>query len=349
MSIRTGPPNCAYDIGWDRIYGARDDGSRPTQIFELKPLDEIRPEDVLRFPEGCILGAYRGSIAHNMYVAKDDPQSIDDVDMIGVVVPEAKYILGLSEWGSRGTKEEWHGRFDCVWYDIRKAFRLLLQGNPNIMSLLWLQRQHYLQLTPVGKRILDNRALFVGKHVYDSFAGYASAQLAKMTSREPAEVREYLGVTYELKRRGKHPTDQITEPMMFEDKNDCSEWSTEKLLQRLKHYQKKGENLGYLGDKRKHLVLAHGYDAKNAAHCIRLLRMAKEFLATGEMTVFRVADRDELLDIKAGKWKLEDVKALAEQLFAEVRAARDTSPLPEEPDREGAERLVVEIVKEAIG
>ena len=74
----------------------------------------------------------------------------------------------------------------------------------------------------------------------------------------------------------------------------------ERLLAANASYQKKGENIGYLGDKRKQLVLEHGYDSKNAAHLIRLLRMCKEFLATGEMIVFR-PDAAELLDIKKGQ------------------------------------------------
>lgn len=304
----------------------------------------------LTIPDGSILTAYRGSIAHNMYVPKNDPNHIDDIDIMGVVVGVPETYFGLDEWGSRGTKEAWQGHYDCVWYEIRKMFSMLLQGNPNVMSLLWLRPQDYLYLNEVGDRIVANRRLFVGKHVYESFAGYASAQLLKMESRDPASVREYLGVTFELKVRGIHPTDQnyVKPEECVADMTDCKDWSSEKLLQRLKHFQKKGENLGYLGDKRKKLVLQHGYDAKNAAHCIRLLRMAKEFLATGEMQVYRTSDAAELLDIKAGRWTIDQIHEHATQLFAEVKAARDASNLPDGPDRAGAEALLVDIVREVL-
>ena len=73
--------------------------------------------------------------------------------------------------------------------------------------------------------------------------------------------------------------------------------------------------------------------------------MCVEFMATGEMVVERI-DADELLSIKAGKWKLEDIKALSDQLFAEARTARDRSPLPPEPDHDGAEKLLVSLVRE---
>lgn len=320
-----------------------------TTIFPLKTLDQLKTEDALTVPEGTILTAYRGSIAHNMYVPKDDPKHIDDIDLIGVCIGEPRHYLGLHEWGSRGTKERMQGQYDCVWYEIRKAFSLWLQGNPNVLGMLWLRREHFIDLRPAGQRIVDNRNLFVGKHVYNSFAGYASAQLHKMESREPSEVREYLAVTAELKYRGIHPNhkgEQFTQPDRSEGfAKDIANWSADKLMARMAHFQKKGENIGYMGDKRKQLLVEHGYDSKNAAHCIRLLRMAKEFLSTGSMSVYRESDRQELLHIKGGKWTLVAIKELAEQLFAEIKQARDASPLPEEPNHAGAEALLVDILR----
>lgn len=295
---------------------------------------------------GTILLAYRGSIAHNLYVAKNDPTHIDDVDLMGFVVGEKQHYFGLKEWGSRGTKEFWEGHYDCVYYEVRKAVSLLLQGNPNIVSMLWCHPQSYLLRTQWGERLLQERSCFVGKHVYNAFAGYASAQLRKMESRDPAELREYIGVTNELKRRGIHPNHkgQVIEPPEDHPAH-FAVWGEDKLRQRLASFQRKGENIGYMGDKRKQLVLDHGYDAKNAAHCIRLLKMCREFMADGVMRVYRTDDRDELLSIKRGEWPLSRVKEYAEQLFSDVKIARDASPLPPEPDYDRAQRLLIEIVE----
>lgn len=324
----------------------------PTRIFTLKRIDQLSSDEALEIPDGSIMVSYRGSIAHNMYVPKNDPNHIDDIDMFGVCIGEPRNYFGLGEWGSRGTKETKQGQYDCVWYEIRKAFSLWLQGNPNVLGALWLRREAHIILGPAGELIIQNRGLFVGKHVYNAFAGYASAQLQKMESREPAEVREYLAVTAEMKYRGIHPNHKGKHGREPDRSTgigrDVAVWGEEILRARLTHYQRKGENIGYMGDKRKQLVLEHGYDAKNAAHCIRLLKMAKEFLSSGEMQVFREHDREELLDIKAGKWELGHVKEYAEQLFAETKAARDASTLPNDPDRDGAERLLISIVRDEL-
>jgi hypothetical protein len=311
-----------------------------------------------------------------MYCPGSDPNSIDDVDLMGFVIPDARYYLGLSEWGSRGTKEYKEGKWDCVFYEIRKAVSLLLQGNPNIMSMLWLRPEDRLMKDwPIGT-LFEHRDAFVGKHVYNAFAGYAHAQLEKMESRDPAQLREYIAVTNELKYRGSHPNHKgevFPRPVPFPNASDGAidggdlacmvaanercmtgeeknayNTSVDKLLAKLASYHKKGENIGYMGDKRKQLVVQHGYDAKNAAHCIRLLKMCIEFLDTGTMTVYRIHDREQLLSIKKGEWSLEQVKQYATDLFNDAKAARDRSTLPEKPDRDRIERVLVSILTEYV-
>lgn len=102
---------------------------------------------------------------------------------------------------------------------------------------------------------------------------------------------------------------------------------------------------GYMGQKRRELVRRVGYDAKNAAHLIRLLRMGIEFLTEGTMHVER-ADAPELLDIKRGVWPLEKVKAEAERLFQLSQEAYVRSSLPAEPDHDSAERLCVQMISD---
>lgn len=293
--------------------------------------------------------AYRGSQAHGMFIPSSDPDSIDDIDLMGFVFGAETDYFGLGEWGSRGTKEVKDGPWDVVLYEARKAFSLLLQGNPNIMSMLWVTGSHILHRTGASEELRVNRHLFVGKHAYNAFAGYAHQQMDKMETRDPAELREYLAVTAELKYRGKHPN-HVTVDEIHRDTGelrDVANWDLEKLFTRLRHFQRKGENLGYMGDKRKQLVLEHGYDSKNAAHLIRLLRMCVEFMNTGEMIVLR-PDAAELLDIKRGKWALAAVKALANQLWNESRVARDASELPDQPNREEAEKLLVRLIRESL-
>lgn len=182
--------------------------------MKLPGLNEKEVADLI--PEKTVLLGYVGSIAHGTHIPNDDPDSIDDRDVMGVcIAPDACYF-GLQNFEQRQRQyKEW----DVVVYEIKKYFRFLLKQNPNVISLLWLTDNHYLHIGPVGKTLLENRNIFSSKQAYHSFVGYAHAQLHRM-----------------------------------------EHWKFE----------------GYMGQKRKQIVERFGYDAKNAGHLIRLLRMGSQ-------------------------------------------------------------------------
>lgn len=251
------------------------------------------PKDVLKQTEGlgdwCILHVYRGSIAHGMYEPDSQPNSIDDKDTMAVCVPSIDHYFGLKDYGSRGTVEVKHGEWDIVVYEARKMIRLLAQGNPNVLAALWVGENMRISFTRAGRLLIDRRDLFVGRHVYKPFIGYATQQLYKMEH---------------------------------------------------------GAFNGYMGEKRKRLVEQHGYDTKNAAHLIRLLRMGIEFLRDGVLNVDRGGyDAQELLAIKHGEWTLERIKDEAQRLFRRAEEVYDRSTLPVGPDMDEIGRLAVEIVQ----
>jgi len=252
------------------------------------------PKDLVRENPGIgewnVIHAYRGSIAHGMYIPNNDPLSIDDKDTIGICVPDKEYYLGLKTFHSQGTQEIKRDEWDIVVYEMKKGISLLKQGNPNVLSLLWVSPKNYIHITETGKRLVENRNLFVGKHVYRSFTGYAYSQLHRM------------------------------ENFTFQ---------------------------GYMGSKRKKIVEQFGYDTKNAAHLIRLLRMGIEFLTDGELYVER-QDAPQLLDIKRGLWTLEQVKDESDRLFKLSEESFVRSSLPVKPDYEAINKLCVELVESTL-
>jgi len=73
--------------------------------------------------------------------------------------------------------------------------------------------------------------------------------------------------------------------------------------------------------------------------------MCREILTTGQVIVKRRADRDELLAIKRGAWKYEDLIVWAEQQDSELAALEKLSLLPHDPDRDRLDQLCMEIVE----
>jgi len=50
---------------------------------------------------------------------------------------------------------------------------LLAKGNPNVIMALWLEHEYYLNVGDAGELLIDDRYVFVRKHVYQNFTGYA--------------------------------------------------------------------------------------------------------------------------------------------------------------------------------
>jgi predicted nucleotidyltransferase len=231
-----------------------------------------------------VYACYVGSQSHGTYVPKDDPEAIDDIDILCIVVPPPKAVLGLKPW--KETEQIQIDEWDIVIHSVSKFVRLLLKGNPNMLGALWVREQDRLHCDPKFQEFLTHRKVFSSKESFHSFAGYASEQLRKMSSSENA-------------------------------------------------YQ------GYMGEKRKKLVDKFGYDCKNAAHLVRLLRMCIDFLRTGELVVYRDKDGETIRSIKRGEWALNAVTAHANELFASARAAYEVSTLPGEINLELTEKLLL--------
>ena len=291
------------------------------------------------FAESCVMLCYVGSLSHGTTIPHFDADSIDDVDLMTVVLPPARYLVGLDEF--EVWTQQWE-ELDVVAYSFHKFVRLLIKSNPNVLGTLWLRDEDYLVRHTPWAQLVDSRHLFATRAAHGSFAGYANGQLQKMTSYTPAIHAELVENEAVLERAGWSLQDVMDKRSVGMPRNGVSETDANAAANRVRYLRAK-YHAAYMGEKRRTLVLKHGYDTKNAAHLIRLLRMCVEFLQTGTMQVFRVHDADELMAIKRGEWTVEAVQALATRLFEEAREARDASSLPYAPDVKAISRLVTGI------
>lgn len=95
--------------------------------------------------------------------------------------------------------------------------------------------------------------------------------------------------------------------------------------------------------KRLELIDAYGYDTKFAGHLIRLGYQGCEFLDTGSITLpMPESERQAVLGIRTGQWRMDDVIALSENLEAEMEKSLGRTPLPAEADFDALNKWLVE-------
>jgi hypothetical protein len=88
------------------------------------------------------------------------------------------------------------------------------------------------------------------------------------------------------------------------------------------------------------------YDAKNMMHCIRLIRVARE-IATDKIINVRRPDREELMFIRNGQAKYDELIAEADRAIAELDGLYAASDLPEHVDRHFMTELLLNLRRKA--
>lgn len=170
---------------------------RDTQPFKHEK--EIVPNKVRKlygfiYDKKTILSGFRGSIAHGLTIKPEDDvmYGVDDEDTFELYCYPKEYYFSLESYYHRGeVKEHKYDAQDEVQYEIRKTFHLLSNCNPNVMTFLYNNAEHYFQVSKSGKLILDNRDLFLSKRrIYMAYCGYAYGQLKKLQS---GAYRGYMG------------------------------------------------------------------------------------------------------------------------------------------------------------
>lgn len=105
---------------------------------------------------------------------------------------------------------------------------------------------------------------------------------------------------------------------------------------------KKGNGTG-----RQELVEKYGYDTKFAMHAVRLLTSVIEILETHDYQTYR-QNREWLLEIRNGKYTLEEIFEILDELEARVEELYVTSDLPEHCDYNKINDWLIDINRKAL-
>lgn len=111
-----------------------------------------------------------------------------------------------------------------------------------------------------------------------------------------------------------------------------------------KKHKEYWEWVGKRNEVRYNTTMSHGksYDSKNMMHVFRLLLMAKEIGSDGKINVHR-KDREFLLSIREGKYEYDELLAKAGALKNELPTLFRNSALPDTPDFEKINKLLIEM------
>jgi hypothetical protein len=262
------------------------------------------------------------------------PSSGSDVDVRGVCVPPARYLLGLSGF------EQFEDRAgEVVIYGLVKFARLALANNPNMLDILWADEEDVLFVDDYGEALRAARSLFLSRKVAQTYAGYADDQLKRMETHyrwlhsppDHQPTSPEFGAT-------PHPKGGFRFPDTQQERAYRAA---------LKHWQNYQGWRANRHPQRAALEALHGYDTKHAAHLLRLYRMGIEILRQQVVRVRR-PDAAWLREVLGGRYTYDELMALVADLRGELAQAAAASALPAEPDVAAVEGLVVNLHKASL-
>ena len=287
-----------------------------------------------------------------------------DIDIRGITLNQKSDLIGLTQFEQYVDENT-----DTVIYAFNKMVKLLLSCNPNTIELLGLKPEHYLYLNDSGQMLLDNKRLFLSRRAIQSFGGYADAQLRRLQN---ALARD----SFPQSEKEQHIFNSVKNAIqsfntsyknfdngsleIFIDKAVNPELETEIFVNaNMTHYPLRDyasmwntmsnvirdyEKIGKRNKKKDDMHLN-----KHAMHLIRLFMMALDILEKGEINTYRAKEHNLLMDIRFGKYQKED--GTFQDSFYEMLAdfekrlhyAAENTDLPEEPDMNKVQELVITI------
>lgn len=331
------------------------------QKLQSKEYDFLRENEHLG--DNIILLTTGGSHAYGTNV------ETSDLDIRGVAIERENEILGLSNFEQFDNKTT-----DTTIYSFRKIINLLLNCNPNVIEILGTKDEHLFILSEEGKLLRDNVDLFLSKKALNSFGGYATAQLRRLQNAlardnyPQAEKEQHIlnSIMVQMNHLQKHYKEFTNEDIrLYIDDTDREGYEKEIFMDiRLNHYPLRDfkniysemsnvvKDYGKLNHRNKKKS-DEGLN-KHAMHLVRLLIMGTEILKGKGVNTYREKDREQLLEIRNGKYQKEDGSFYKEFfdmidcLEKRLKYAANNSPLPNKPDFNKIEELVVEINKKRL-
>lgn len=320
-------------------------------------IDQIRGKlesseyDFLRTNEhlgkNIILLALGGSHAYGM-----DTEA-SDLDCRGISLNSKKEILLGTDFEQVVDTDT-----DTTVYSFNKMIELLCKSNPNVIEQLGCLPEHYLVFTDIGRKLIENRKMFLSQICIHTFGNYANSQLRRLENKSARLVgqkqnEEYIlksiqNARYDFKNRYL-PTDQSNIELYIDD-SDREGYESEIYMNiHLKHYPLRDwtgmwnemkaivSSYNKIG-KRNEKAVSHDKLGKHMAHLLRLYMMCIDILEKEEIVTYRSDEHDLLMSIRKGEFLDQNRQPIPEfyDLLNEYEKrfdyAKANTSLPEVPD-----------------
>jgi len=305
-----------------------------------------------------MLLALGGSRAYGTNV----PES--DIDLRGCALNLPNEILGLSNFEQYTDPET-----DTTIFGFNKLINLLAGCNPNIIEILGCREGDYI-VSEIGQQLIDNTHIFLSQRAAYTFGGYAFSQLRRLENaiardklsqpKKEVHIRNSIDkVMKNFNEEGRASTPVSYRLDVGEGIHEDFEKETFVTMS-LDHYPVR--DLKALINDINNVIRDYENDLhgrnrkkddyhlnKHAMHLVRLYLMCIDILEQEKVITYREKDHDLLMDIRLGKYQLEDGTFdsaffdIVNDLSKKMDYAKEHTSLPRSPDMKKIEEFVMDV------
>lgn len=267
-----------------------------------------------------------------------------DIDLRGIALNSRENILLGKDFEQVVNTDT-----DTTIYSLNKMMTLLMNCNPNTIEIVGLKPEQYIYISDIGKKLIENKDMFLSKRCINSFMGYANQQMYRLQQKSVVAMSEatlnahivktinfmtevlekqynMTGIKFHLNDAGNivvdfnidnYPADDFSAVLGIINKT-------------LRDYHKNSV--------RNEKALAHNKINKHAMHLLRLYMMCEDILRYGEINTYRENEHDLLMAIRNGYYTGEDGKPNEEfynivHLYEKrIEVAKSMTKLPDNPN-----------------
>lgn len=292
---------------------------------------------------------------------------MSDIDIRGIATNTKRNILTHKDFEQVVDTDT-----DTTIYSFEKIIKLLCECNPNTIEILGLKPEHYLFISPIGKKLLRNKKIFLSKKAIYSFGGYANAQLRRLENKS-ARLTDQAHMENNILKSINHAEVDFKNKY-FDRPDDAIKLYVDKAIQEgydseifmdivLKHYPLRDyanmwsemnnivKAYSKFGKRNKNAI-EHKKLSKHMMHLIRLYLMCFDILEKGEICTFREKEHDFLMDIRNGKFLDENQQPTKEfyDILTELNRKLDYlsihTDLPDVVEKDKIDDFVAEVNQE---
>ena len=229
-------------------------------------------------------------------------------------------------------------------------------------------------MTDLGRKMIENRHLFLSQRAISSFGGYANQQLRRLENAiardalPQARREEHIMQSMENSKAAferKYTAFPERSIELYTDDSERDDLDREVFVDiTLRHFPAR-EFHSMINDMTNIIGCYEKLNGRNrkkdedhlnkhAMHLIRLYLMCLDILEKEEICTYRENDREMLLDIRHGKYQREDGTYMDEffqmvnELEQRMRYAKENTSLPATPDYHAVEEFVMDVNRSAI-